>query len=256
MNNVIDFYYFSGTGNTYLVVEEMTKFFEKNKIVVNLKKIEKSDPKKIDTTHTIGLAFPVAMQSTYKFLWEFFENMNISENNTEIFMVDTMAAFSGGIVGHLKKLVQDKGYQPIGAKEIIMPSNLNFKDYNDEKFIVKKENGLHAARKFAHDLYYNVSSWKRVPVVSDLLSKISKSPKPWEFSRKKFPLYVDSNLCLNCGLCYKLCPVDNITDSQIPEMNDSCEYCMRCISFCPAQAIKIKNVEYVQYTAVDAGKLI
>ena len=70
MNN-IDFYYFSGTGNTLLVVKKMAETFEKNGINVNLHKIEESNTEDVNLEHTIGIAFPVAVLSTYPFVWEF-----------------------------------------------------------------------------------------------------------------------------------------------------------------------------------------
>lgn len=53
----IDFYYFSGTGNTLLMVKKMKETFERNGVYVTLYPLEKSDPKKINPDHTIGLAF-------------------------------------------------------------------------------------------------------------------------------------------------------------------------------------------------------
>jgi flavodoxin len=44
----IDFYFFSGTGNTLLVVKKMRDTFEKNGITVNLYKIEESNPDEVN----------------------------------------------------------------------------------------------------------------------------------------------------------------------------------------------------------------
>ena len=44
VTDMIDFYYFSGTGNTLLVVEKMRDVFKKNGINVNLNRIEESKP--------------------------------------------------------------------------------------------------------------------------------------------------------------------------------------------------------------------
>lgn len=256
MYKKINFYYFSGTGNTLLVVKEMSKFFMRNKIEVKLNRIEKSNPKEIEQDGLLGFAFPVAMQSTYAFIWDFFENLKISENNTEVFMVDTMAGFSGGIVGSLKKLLQQKGYKPIAAKEIIMPKNYYFKTYNSEKNTNKIAKGLIEAKKFAHDIVFEHAKWRRIPLFSNMLSRVSRSEKAMGFVRNQYKLYVDSNRCLKCGLCYKLCPVDNISDSAIPEIHDNCQMCVRCISFCPTQAIAIEKKPFVQYQAVKSGELL
>ena len=71
VKDVIDFYYFSGTGNTLLVVKNMQETFQENGIQVNLHKIEESNPEDINLNHTIGLGFPIAELSTYNFVWKF-----------------------------------------------------------------------------------------------------------------------------------------------------------------------------------------
>ena len=48
---VIDFYYFSGTGNTFMVVSEMKRVFERYGFKVNLFRMEKADPCRIKLTH-------------------------------------------------------------------------------------------------------------------------------------------------------------------------------------------------------------
>jgi flavodoxin len=122
MRKEIDFYYYSGTGNTLLIAREMKRVFERNNLQITLKKTEETDPASIRTDRTIGLAFPVAFQSTFPFLWDFFRALP-EANGTEIFMLDTLMSFSGAIVGPLKKVLERKGYSCIGAKEIVMPSN-------------------------------------------------------------------------------------------------------------------------------------
>ncbi|WP_231551359.1 hypothetical protein [Methanobacterium sp. SMA-27] len=95
MNNNIDFYYFSGTGNTMLVARKMTDTFIKNGCHVNLKRMELSNGTEIDIENTIGLGFPVAILSTYTLVWEFIKSLP-NVQGTEIFMVDTLGAIPEG----------------------------------------------------------------------------------------------------------------------------------------------------------------
>ena len=95
---IIDFYFFSGTGNTFMVVSEMKRVFERYGFKVNLFRMEKADPCRIDLTHMIGLGFPVALQGTYPFVWRFIHSLPRSDG-TPIFMVDTLGLYSGGVVG-------------------------------------------------------------------------------------------------------------------------------------------------------------
>jgi ferredoxin/flavodoxin len=256
MMKKIDLYYYSGTGNTLLVIQEMVKEFEKHFIEVNMHRIEKTDPRTIETGNTIGLAFPVAFQSTFPFIWDFFRAMPRVEG-TDIFMVDTMMAFSGAIVGPLKKILKPKGYNCIGAKEIVMPSNWFPKKVNIDKNKSKVQKGLEQAREYTADLVKGKTSWRRIPVFSDLFYLMccndymmkNVNTKP---GRK---ITVDTEKCTNCGLCSRMCPINNITMNSGPVWSDRCETCMRCLSFCPAGAVSIVDKEFVPYKAVGAKAL-
>lgn len=258
--NTVDFYYFSGTGNTLLVVKKMKETFEKKGIEVNLNRIEKSEPGKVDVKKTIGIAFPIAELSTYLFVWEFIKSLP-QVNGTEIFMIDTLAGFSGGIVGPIREIVKKKGYKPIGAKEIIMPPNIFY--IQDEEAKKKKiEKGLVKAEEYANDIINGKSKWSRVPVLSDAMSSVSSGLLKLsgsQQSQKWFNFEVDQTLCNKCGNCVDLCPVNNIKmdEGKYPEHGLKCEYCMRCLSFCPKQAIPNKfNYKGKNYRAVKAKEFL
>lgn len=251
----IDFYYFSGTGNTLLVVKRMKEVFERNDVKVNLYRIEKTNPLDINLNHTLGLGFPVAEQGTYPFVWDFIESLPAS-NETRIFMVDTLLAYSGGVVGPIKKIVARKGYTPIGADEIRMPNNLFRKKIIPGKVENKIGKGLNKAEKYANDILNGISKWRRLPVFSDIMSVFSKSENTWKFLRRFYHLRIDTSKCIKCGLCIDLCPVNNIKMNEFPEFQDKCKICMRCISFCPEEAIYSPKKKYIRYSVVKAGELL
>jgi ferredoxin/flavodoxin len=251
MNN-IDFYYFSGTGNTLLVVRRMAEVFNKNGIAAKLLKIECSDPKAINRDNLIGLAFPVAGQSTYPFVWDFIQALPYAPG-TKVFMVDTLAGFSGGIVGPLRKVLNSKGYETIGAKEIIMPANL-FYIYSDRFNARLVARGLEAAEKYANQIVARASRWGRVPFLSDLVFFLfwHGLRRLWlsRWSQKKFCFKADESKCTKCGICARLCPVKNITMKDFPVFGTKCNYCLRCASWCPASALPCQfNYRGRTYTA-------
>jgi len=251
----VDLYYFSGTGNTLLVTRKMAETFEKKGIRVNLRKIEKENPKSVSPEDTLGLAFPVACQGTYPFIWDFIKSLP-QKPGVGVFMVDTLAKFSGGVVGPIKKILEKKGYEAIGAEEIIMPSNraLSSGDYghNDEKI----REGLKNAEKYAESLIEGKAKWGRAPVLSDLMSKISLSAAAWNLMKKMLDLKLDKTKCVKCGQCLRLCPVNNIKMNDFPEFGDKCVSCLRCVAFCPKGAIFTTKKFYIGYKAVDAGDML
>ncbi|MCD4828596.1 MAG: EFR1 family ferrodoxin [Candidatus Cloacimonetes bacterium] len=253
--NPIDLYVFSGTGNTLLAACEVARYFCQQGIDIRLLRLEKADPAAIDPTRTLGLAFPVAVQSTYPFVWRFVEALP-QVQGTGAFMLDTLAGYSGGLVGPMRKLLKSKGYTPMGACEIVMPANFMKVMKDEEKKRKRIAKGLKKARIFAHDLHYGLAKWREVPVLPNLMNRVSRSEKPWQSMRRKLALTIDTSRCIRCGLCYKLCPTDNIRMYEFPEMQDHCEICVRCINFCPVQAISTTLKSAPPYRAVKANDLL
>lgn len=252
----IDFYYFSGTGNTFLVVDEMRKVFEEHGKTVGLHRLEHADPQTVNTQHAIGLGFPVALQGTYPFVWEFIRSLPVAKG-TPIFMVDTLQMYSGGVVGPIKKIVQHKGYMPIGAREITMPNNFFPKIIHEEKNAARQQQGLKQAALYAHAILVRSSTWKRIPLLSDLMGIISQHPRAWNLVRQRYRFVVKQEKCTRCELCVKLCPVRNIVMDDVPDYHESCILCMRCIMFCPKEAISLDpDRTYCRYHAVNAAKLL
>ncbi|MDQ7095733.1 EFR1 family ferrodoxin [Desulfosporosinus sp. PR] len=253
----INFFCYSGTGNTLLIVNKMIKIFSDQGIRVNLYQIEHTDPKKIATGKTIGLAFPVAFQSTFPFIWNFINNLPQTKG-TPVFMVDTMMAFSGAIVGPLKRVLSVKGYDCIGACEIVMPNNWLPKTIDEEKNSKKINEGLEKAGNYALELIEGQASWNRMPFLSQGLYHLCCN----DFIMKRVNLSAGRKItlnkekCLKCGLCARLCPVDNIEMKEYPVWHNSCEVCMRCLSFCPIKAVFIPGKEFKNYRAVKAKELL
>lgn len=243
MNNnkkIIDIYYFSGTGNTLLASEAFAKQATAKGYSVNLTRIEKNFPQQIDPTHIIGLAFPVAM-STYPFIWNFIHGLP-KVSGTKIFMLATMAGGSIGLVGRLRSILSKKGYLPIGAHQIRMPLNIFF-ILNEEKNKKLREKGIASSTLFAEKIANGTASWPRFPVFSDIayliyLAVISSWKCKW--LQRIFRYKIDEAKCTKCGLCAQLCPIGNINLAPFAKLDLKCQYCMRCISYCPTQAIKSK----------------
>ncbi len=252
----IDIYCFSGTGNTLLAVREMAEVLRERGAETRVLALERSDPSAVDLSRTLGLAFPVAAQSTYPFIWDFIERLPPGKG-TGVFMVDTLHSFSGGIVGPLRKVMARKGYRPLGAKEIPMPNNFFPGKIDPEKNRAKTAAGLEEARRFAGALLDGSASWGRVPVLSGLLCRFARSRLITGYLRKRGEKFrVDETACVRCGLCARLCPVGNISPpTDLPVFAARCQLCMRCISFCPTGAIAVPGKNYEAYRAVEAGDL-
>lgn len=255
----VDFYYFSGTGNTLLIVKKMEHTFSQNGVKVNLYRIEDSKPDDVNLEHTIGLGFPIAELSTYDFVWNFIKSLP-ETRETHIFMVATFGGISGGVVGSIRKILIKKGYTPIGAEEIIMPPNI-FYIQNEKICSAKVEKGIKKAEEYSMALMSGKSKWDRGSVFSNVAYYISMAGlKLTEASvnQKLIHMRTDNEKCTKCGMCVKLCPVGNIDiKKEYPEHGFRCRYCLRCTSFCPTKAISCPiNYKGKTYKAVKVKEFL
>jgi ferredoxin/flavodoxin len=248
----IDFYYFTGTGNTLLVVNRMSETFRNSGINVTLNRMENSDPALVNRENVIGLAFPVMGFSTYRIVWDFVRALP-QANGTRVFMVDTLAGWSGCLVGPLKITLDRKGYKTVGAKEIIMPANV-FYVYPEKASRLLIGWGLKQAGKFAARIVSGKARWRRVPLFSDiaylfyenLLNRMMFA----KWNQNLFKFRADEGKCNKCGKCADICPLDNIKMDEYPVHGSNCAFCMRCSSWCPQKAIPCGfNFKGKTYTA-------
>lgn len=53
--------------------------------------------------------------------------------------------------------------------------------------------------------------------------------------------YLVNDRCIQCGICAKVCPADNIMVTDHVEFGPHCEVCYACLHNCPQNAIHLKN---------------
>jgi NAD-dependent dihydropyrimidine dehydrogenase PreA subunit/flavodoxin len=251
-------YWFSGTGNTLLVAREICDCLREHGREARLMPMDRADPAAVPTDAVIGFAVPVAGQGTYPFVWDFLEGLPRADG-TPCFLVDTLAMYSGGILGPAKRILKRKGYMPLAAREILMPYNfIKPKDY-PERNAKRIEKGKAAARAFCEELLAGKGHWRDIPGYSRFMSIFYRTQKMVSLYRKMFPLRIDPEKCVRCGQCARLCPVGNLAmrgKGSVPEIGDRCVMCQRCFAYCPAEAIYFGKGKAVRYRGVDVKEIL
>ena len=82
-----------------------------------------------------------------------------------------------------------------------------------------------------------------------------KDTRPWDSE------FETTDSCISCGLCSKVCPVDNIVMiHDKPNFNHNCQRCMACIQYCPKSAFVIEgkamNKRRYVYPEVSVAELL
>lgn len=251
------FCWFSGTGNTRLVVQAMSRTFESAGLQPTMHRIGSGHTPEFGSEAALGLAFPVAYQSTYPFVWDFIDRLPPGKGR-EVFMVDSLGGFSGGLVGPMGRLLRKKGYLTAGAREIRMPMNFGRSEKGRRGDAVLVRRAIGEAEEFARDLLAGNARWGRIPVLSDLMFLSHAGMLALLFTKwnqRKFGIRTDPILCTGCSVCAGACPVGNIRmvqgegGSPVPEFGARCEFCLHCVAVCSMEANRFPLNRHGRYRA-------
>jgi NAD-dependent dihydropyrimidine dehydrogenase PreA subunit/flavodoxin len=75
-----------------------------------------------------------------------------------------------------------------------------------------------------------------------VLGMITALPSIDKQISKLFQIASNTDKCIGCSICAKVCPVGNISIVEGKAVNgENCNYCLGCVHFCPHQAMEING---------------
>jgi len=174
----------------------------------------------------------------------FVEKLKFGKENY-IFAVVTAGLSKGISIFNLSKLLMNKGDKLNAAFLVRMPGN-NITLYNAWPKIIQDfmlKNAKIKSIKIAQKIKDKISNQKihlKAKHGSNSIYSLTKIFKNYHDFAKN---YIVTDKCNGCKLCFKICPVSNITISNgKPIFDNKCERCMACIQWCPQQAIEYKSI--------------
>lgn len=256
------FLYFSGTGNTDYVAQYLAHRLARNpglsSLEIELRTIEQQPAETLEGFDLLVVGFPVYAADAPVFFRDYLDRLPPG-NGRGSFVFCTKGAYAGGAVRRALQNLALKDYVPLGGGSVLMPGS-------DGLSMVSKNSWL--ARKALQKDYDNLKDADRlieemVSVLVDLLdgqraetrrlalparARASLSDQVWatlyhaseNWTRTR--LHADER-CEGCGLCVKICPVDNaeLCDGHA-RFSDHCVLCLRCLHACPQEAIQIGKI--------------
>lgn len=234
-------FYFSGTGNSLVVARHIADKLDNTEIIPIAKVIDE----KLDlSADRIGIVFPVYMWGLPLIIADFIKKIK-TDKDKYIFSVATYGGMAGSTNRQVANILNINNLQLSAGFLVQMPDNYIpfFNIISIEKqeklFFKEKEKIMQIVDIVKQKKKYKIEKSNFILnfIFSTILYKIS-SPKIPKMDKS---FWTDEK-CDSCGICEKVCPVNNIKlESGKPVWQNKCQQCLTCLHFCPKESIQFKQ---------------
>lgn len=230
-------YYFSGTGNSHYVASKLKETLHDQCISMN-DLIKKEDHSLEVVEGNLIFVFPTYAWRIPRIVEEWIKKTTFKEVKG-VYFIMTCGENIGNAGYYNEILCKEKGFIYKGTLPIIMPENylalFNTPDDKKAKEIIQKaEPSINKAIEYikAQVPFPGMSLHLKDKAQSSFVNSIF-----YKFFVGSKSFYTTD--CKGCGLCEKLCPLNNIhLEDHKPIWGDQCTHCMACIAKCPFKAIE------------------
>jgi len=253
-------YYFTGTGNSLTVAKDLAGELESSELIPIAGLMDR-DAISVESER-VGFVFPVYMWGMPLIVKDFVEKLSLPES-AYVFGIATCGSSAGKTLVQLNKLLKRKGSGLSTGFVVRMPGNYTpmygaLSDEKQEKIFAQEKQRIPeiAAIIEAGKATEIESGFFLLNALFGLIYKVGSSKIPG--MDEKF--WVDEN-CTGCGICVKVCPVDNIQlEDEKPHWLHRCQQCLACLQWCPQEAIqsgkKTPGRRRYQHRAVKMSEII
>jgi ferredoxin/flavodoxin len=245
-------YYFSGTGNSLYVARDVAE--ATGGILTPIASLVKQEIISPDADGT-GIIFPVYYGDLPKIIREFAGKLENIEDKY-IFAVCTFGGSAGDSLKTLRSIINSRGGELAATYAIHMPQNAFYKFWEKHEPLYRnwrkkvKKVAINTAakrrgaffRNYLFDIIFKAIQVYVAPKYKPAFIKLSGASP--ELSLDELIQLNDTSFsvtdkCTGCGLCVKVCPVDNIElVEKKPVWQHHCQNCLACYNFCPFRAIR------------------
>jgi len=247
MKNMVIFY-FSGTGNTWWVSEQLTEALGSLGIQARAHSIEQVSMEEtaalIAGADAAGFGFPIYGSDAPRNFLDFLQALPQQTQCKDTIGFVTQLGWSGDGFNFLRGMMEEKGYHLKWATEFNMPNNIAipFSPFPYTGEYARFTPQLQKCREKIERICQKIAAGEEWREHTDLFSTatawIQRGPfrLVHDWGRKFWSVDVDA--CISCERCVHICPVSNIhMEEGIVMHGGECVYCMRCFNYCPTLAI-------------------
>lgn len=238
-------YYFSGTGNSKWVAEQLAARLNERLIPVADAMLNEKFRYTLAPGESIGWVFPTYSWGPAPIVTDFISRWYIEGYipDTYCYMVTTCGDEVGLSVDIWRKAL-GSDIKGNAAFSVQMPNNyillpgydVDSKEVERTKIMASKSRVEEVASRIAKrdcsvDVVVGKWKWMKSRLIRPMFVKYSLSDKQFT---------VEADKCTSCGVCQRNCPMHNIKldGSGRPTWNGNCALCLSCIHRCPTAAIQ------------------
>lgn len=234
--------YFTGTGNSRYVAEQIAKALDDELISAN-DIIKNGEAKEFNSEKPYVMVAPVHGWRVPVFLEKFFNESNFN-GSMRFYTIVTCGESSGDSYKFINKVAIANNVKLKGFAEIAMPNN--YVMLYDVQTVEEAKEDIVSQKKLIDRIIESIKNDEEFlinngsSIKKNLLSSAGYNVfQKFVVTSKHF--HTDEN-CNLCGNCVNFCPFNNIKVDNKVTWGQKCHHCCSCISQCPKKAIQYKNV--------------
>ena len=225
-------FYFSATGNCLTTARKLARYFDDCE-VISVSALKKERKIFVDAD-TVGFVFPVYYGNMPYPMRDAVSRMVFSKD-PYLFAFTTCRGHVGAAPQRLDQLLRTRGQKLSYASGIKMPGNSFLNEISvDQSYLEAQDQNI--AEAVVPVLEHNVQDFS----TSEVLPLT-----PVDYPNNFRGIRSDDN-CIGCGICEKVCPMDNIRIRDGKAIiGDDCATCLSCFHWCPREAIFMSKQEEI-----------
>lgn len=250
-------HFFSGTGNTYHMVNVIGDRIKQQGYEVVYNNIELGNAEQVKDIALHIFSYPVYAFGTPSIVLRYLKNLKPVEQ-CKAAVICSCYEYEGQSLAHVSSILNRKGYDVFLTDIGIYPQNwTQIANPVEEKLQSKV---VEATDKSMLELADKITTFQ----VS--FRKCSKLNLPWTWfvfslfniagRRILGKTFIADKSCVSCKKCIKGCPAKAIRLSKgKPKWNWKCENCQRCINMCPNSSIQTSPMRLSLFVLIAIGLL-
>lgn len=246
--------YFSGTGNSKHALEVFLREYNNQAVLFSVE--DKNLINHINNHDEIVFSYPVQYSAVPKYLRDFIDSTSQMWAGKKVFIIATMALFSGDGAGVLGRLLKKYGAQITGGLHLQMPDSIADekvlkRSYEKNRQLVENANAkiVKAVTRIKAGKYPQEGLGMAARLAGLLSQRLWFGHRTGKYSDK---LKIDADKCIGCSKCAAICLTGNILMKEHTAVGmDKCTVCYRCVNACPKQAITLLGKSVIEQTSIE-----